>query len=141
MKKQWLYQLGMLLCMGLSSLQAQTLPDSLLYQPQLIQPDQPFDNILVKPLQHDSLSSQFIIWIRKEVKLHRHDHHTESVYVLEGEGLMRLGEKNIYVQPGTLVLIPKGVPHSVMVVSFQPMKVISIQSPYFDGKDRIMLEP
>lgn len=88
----------------------------------------------------DSLSSSFLVVIPHEVKLHRHDLHSEQVYIIEGEGNMILGEKNFTVKKGDLIFIPKGTPHKVMVTSKMPMKVLSIQAPYFDGKDRIMLE-
>ncbi|MCC7301089.1 MAG: cupin domain-containing protein [Bacteroidia bacterium] len=98
-----------------------------------------YDNIYSIPLYHDSLVSSFVIFIRKEVKLHAHATHAEHVLVLEGEGEMVLGEKIIKVKKGSLVFIPSGVPHSLRVTSGKPVKVLSVQAPYFDGKDRILL--
>lgn len=94
----------------------------------------------VKALHSDSLSSSFIIEIPAEVKLHYHAHHTEQVVVLSGEADMRLGDQNIHIKAGDVVFIPKGTPHSAKVTSSVPLRIISIQSPYFDGSDRIMLE-
>lgn len=94
----------------------------------------------VKALHSDSLSSSFIIEIPAEVKLHYHAHHTEQVVVLSGEADMRLGDQNIHIKAGDVVFIPKGTPHSAKVTSPVPLRIISIQSPYFDGSDRIMLE-
>jgi mannose-6-phosphate isomerase-like protein (cupin superfamily) len=48
---------------------------------------------IVEHLYSDSLSSSFVIFIKKEVKKHKHQYHTEHVYILEGEGEMLLGEK------------------------------------------------
>lgn len=95
-----------------------------------------YENIHVVKVASDSLSTTFIIFIKKEVKLHKHNHHTENVMVLEGEGEMRLGDKKFRIKKGDHVFIPKGTAHSVIVKSKKPMKVVSIQSPYFDGKDR-----
>lgn len=99
-----------------------------------------YDNIYVKQLASDSLSTSFVIFIKKEVKKHRHAYHTENVVVLEGTGEMLLGEQKIKVKKGDVLFIPQNTPHSVKVTSKKPMKVLSIQSPGFDGKDRIMME-
>jgi mannose-6-phosphate isomerase-like protein (cupin superfamily) len=96
-------------------------------------------NIISKALYSDSLSSSFLIIVRKEVKLHRHEFHSEQVYILEGKGKMRVGEKVYNISPGSLIFIPKGIPHSLVVTS-SPVKAISVQSPMFVGKDRIMLD-
>jgi mannose-6-phosphate isomerase-like protein (cupin superfamily) len=60
--------------------------------------------------------------------------------VLSGEADMRLGDQNIHIKPGDVIFIPKGTPHSAKVTSTVPLRIISIQAPYFDGSDRIMLE-
>ncbi|MBK7182424.1 MAG: cupin domain-containing protein [Bacteroidetes bacterium] len=99
-----------------------------------------YDNIYSRALYSDSLSSSFIIFIKKEVKKHKHQFHTEHVYILEGEGEMLLGEKQLKVKRGDILFIPKNTIHSLKVTSKEAVKVLSIQSPYFDGKDRILIE-
>ncbi|GIV26358.1 MAG: hypothetical protein KatS3mg027_0172 [Bacteroidia bacterium] len=98
------------------------------------------NNLYVKPISFDSLASGFVIIIKKEVKLHKHLYHSEHVVVLEGEGKMWLGEKEFTIKKNDVIFIPKNTPHKVITTSKKPLKVISIQSPYFDGKDRVMLE-
>lgn len=98
------------------------------------------ENVFVRPMFSDSLVSSFVIVIKKEVKKHKHAAHSEHVYVLEGTGEMLLGDKTITVKKGDVIFIPKGTPHAVKVTSKKPMKVISLQAPQFDGKDRIMLD-
>ena len=52
------------------------------------------ENTSIIPLFHDTINvSSFLIFINKEVKLHKHITHDEQVYVIEGEGQMQLGEK------------------------------------------------
>ena len=99
-----------------------------------------YENVFVKPISSDSLSSSFFIFIKKEVKMHKHLSHTENVYVLEGEGEMLLGDKHISIKKGDVIFIPKNTPHSLKVTSISPVKIISIQSPHFDGKDRVFIE-
>lgn len=98
------------------------------------------DNIYNSPLFGDSLASSFVIVIKKEVKLHKHLNHSEHVVVLAGSGTMKLGDKQIEIKKGDVVFIPKNTPHSVKVNSKEVLKVLSIQAPYFDGKDRVMIE-
>lgn len=98
------------------------------------------NEIYVKNISSDSLTSGYVILIKKEVKLHKHLYHSEHVIVLEGEGKMWLNDKEFIIKKNDLVFIPKNTPHKVITTSKKPLKVISIQSPYFDGKDRVMLE-
>lgn len=98
------------------------------------------DNIYNSPAFGDSLASSFVIVIKKEVKLHKHLKHSEHVVVLDGEGIMKLDQKEIVIKKGDLVFIPKNTPHAVKTTSKQPLKVISIQAPNFDGKDRVFID-
>lgn len=98
------------------------------------------ENIYNRPLYSDSLSSSFVIIVKKQVKKHLHAHHSEQVYVISGEADMLLGDSIIHIKPGDLIFIPKNTPHAVTVTSTVPLKIISIQSPYFDGTDRVPLE-
>jgi mannose-6-phosphate isomerase-like protein (cupin superfamily) len=98
------------------------------------------NNIYARVLYSDSLSTSFIIFIKKEVKLHKHQHHTEHVMVLEGEATMTLGDNVFKIKKGDIIYIPQNTPHSVVTTSAVPLKVISLQAPYFDGVDRILLE-
>jgi quercetin dioxygenase-like cupin family protein len=98
-----------------------------------------YENIHSSVIQHDSLMSSFIISIKKDVPLHLHQKHTELVYVLEGEGEMVLGSAVERVKSGDIIFIPANTPHSLKVISVRPMKVLSVQTPYFDGSDRVLI--
>lgn len=107
-----------------------------------VKPGKDFENIHVKKLASDSLSTSFLIWIRESVPLHKHEKHTENVYVLEGEGDMTVGDKTLKLKAGSYIFIPKNTPHSVVVDKSKGlMKVLSVQSPNFDGTDRVMIAP
>lgn len=96
-----------------------------------------FENIYVKKLHTDSLSSTFAIWVKNEVKPHKHEHHSEVVSVIEGKGEMTVGGETSIIKKGDIVIIPKGTVHSVVTTSKKPLLVISVQSPKFVGKDRV----
>jgi mannose-6-phosphate isomerase-like protein (cupin superfamily) len=98
------------------------------------------ENLYSVPLYGDSLASSFCIVIKKEVKAHKHQYHSEHVIVNEGEGMMKLGEKTFPIKKGDVIFIPKNTIHSVKTIGKIPLRVISIQAPLFDGKDRIMIE-
>ncbi len=98
------------------------------------------ENIYNKALFADSLSSSFCIVIKKEVKAHKHVYHSEQVVVLEGEASMKLDGKTFAIKKGDVVFIPRGSVHSAKVTSKVPLKIISIQSPKFDGTDRVMVD-
>lgn len=93
----------------------------------------------VKKLHCDSLSCTFLIVIPDEVKAHYHANHTENIYVIEGEAIMKLGKNEFEINKGDLIIVPSGTVHSVINQGNKPLKVISIQSPFFDGSDRIMV--
>ena len=99
-----------------------------------------YDNIYSRTIASDSLSSSFVIFIKKEVKKHKHATHTENVYILDGEGEMLLGDKSFKVKKGDMIFIPMNTVHSLKVTSSVPVKVLSVQSPRFDGKDRIFID-
>lgn len=98
------------------------------------------DNLYNKPLFSDSLASSFVIVIKKEVKSHKHVTHAEHVVVLAGTGQMKLNDKTFEIKKGDVIFIPKNSIHSVKTVSKEPLKVLSLQAPFFDGKDRIFTE-
>lgn len=110
-------------------------------QTDTLTPPATYENVYAHPVQHDSLQSVFVIWIKKEVKMHYHQDHTESVIILDGRATMLLDGKVMEVKKGDYIFIPKQTPHAVTKVhGRKPLKVLSIQAPYFDGKDRILVE-
>ena len=98
------------------------------------------DNIYARPLYSDTLASSFVIFIKNEVKEHKHAYHAEHIYVLQGEALMKIDGNSFKIKKGDVIFVPKNTWHYVKVTSKTPLKVISIQAPNFDGKDRIFRE-
>lgn len=98
-----------------------------------------YENIYVRTLYTDSANvSSYVIFVRNEVKVHKHVAHAEHVVVLEGMGMMTLGGQKFKIKKGDMIFIPKGTYHSVMSISKKSvLKVLSIQAPFFDGKDRV----
>ena len=95
-----------------------------------------FENVFVEKITEDSLQSTIFIAIKKNVVEHYHKNHSECIIVLSGKAKMTLDGKIIKIKKGVQVSIPKETIHGVKVKGWKPLKVISIQSPLFDGKDR-----
>lgn len=91
-------------------------------------------------LHSDSSCTSFLICIDKGVRPHLHRTHTEHVFVIDGTAEMTLGDSTRTVKPGDVILIPPGTPHGAIVTSDKPLRVISVQAPFFDGTDRVWLD-
>ncbi|MFF9019544.1 cupin domain-containing protein [Streptomyces eurythermus] len=61
----------------------------------------------------------------------RHTHHLadESVYVLEGELLVTIGDRTHTLDPGGFTLLPRGIPHALRPGADGPPRVLQISSP------------
>jgi mannose-6-phosphate isomerase-like protein (cupin superfamily) len=113
-----------------------TIAQDLIYIPEQKAPSD-YENIHIKRLFGDSLSTSFIIWIKDTVATHKHEAHSETIYVLEGEAKFYFNDSIKIIQADDVLFIPKNNWHAVKVTSEIPMKVISVQSPGFYGEDRI----
>jgi len=47
----------------------------------------------------------------RDMRKHYHKEVTEFYYILEGTGVMELGDDKVDVDPGTMIVIEKGTPH------------------------------
>lgn len=102
--------------------------------------DKETSNIQSIPLYSDDNASAFIIFVKKQVPKHIHAEHTEIVVVLEGRAEMFLSNEIFTIRKGDQIIIPPMTAHAVITRSKKPLKVLSIQSPKFEGEDRIILE-
>jgi len=100
-------------------------------------PEKEFENIQFKTIYSDSSSSTFAIWIKQKVKLHKHVYHTENILIDKGFGKFQINDSIYKVVAGDWIVIPKNTWHGVIVNSKSTMKVISVQSPEYFGKDRV----
>jgi mannose-6-phosphate isomerase-like protein (cupin superfamily) len=71
---------------------------------------------------------------------HMHPNTNEIQYILEGTGTIWLGDKEVKVKPGDLVIIPKGTAHGGTKPDGRPLKAIAIKTPPQAPDDVKMLE-
>ena len=60
---------------------------------------------------------------------HYHAKSDEIQYIIEGSGQIWLGDERRDIRPGSLIVIPKGTPHSGTIVTSGPIKAIAIKIP------------
>jgi len=63
------------------------------------------------------------------VPKHYHQNANEIQYYLEGTGTIWLGDKEVQIKPGDLVIIPKGTVHGGTKTEGAPFKAIAIKTP------------
>ena len=73
------------------------------------------------------------------VPKHMHPNTNEIQYILEGTGTIWLGDKEVKVKPGDLVVIPKGTPHGGTKPDGRTIKAIAIKTPPQAPDDTKML--
>ena len=70
---------------------------------------------------------------------HLHANANEMQYILDGTGTITLGDKEVRVKPGDLVVIPKGTPHGGTKPDGRTLKAIAIKTPPQAPDDTKML--
>jgi uncharacterized cupin superfamily protein len=72
-----------------------------------LQPSKDFENIEVQKLYSDSNGTSFCIWVKKNVKAHKHVTHTEHIYILEGTGILMIGDNKYEISQSDYYIIPQ----------------------------------
>src|ERR1700742_1965188 len=73
------------------------------------------------------------------VAKHMHPNTNEIQYILEGTGTIWLGDKEVQVKPGDLIVIPKGTAHGGTKPDGRPLRAIAIKPPPQAPDDTKML--
>ena len=73
------------------------------------------------------------------VPKHLHEHSNELQYIVEGTGMYWLGDKEVRVRLGDLIVIPKGTPHGGTKPDGGDFKSIAIKTPPQVAGDSKML--
>ena len=66
---------------------------------------------------------------------HNHLDANEVQLVIDGSGTEWLGDKQVTLKPGTLLIIPKGTPHGGTVETSGRLKILAIKTPPQDASD------
>jgi quercetin dioxygenase-like cupin family protein len=73
---------------------------------------------------------------------HFHRDHEEIIIVKSGTAAARIGDREVTMKAGDVILIPKGTVHGarVLLAEGEPFRGWSIFAPAFDGKDRVLVD-
>jgi mannose-6-phosphate isomerase-like protein (cupin superfamily) len=74
------------------------------------------------------------------VKKHLHPKTDEIQYIVEGSGVMWLGNERKEFKPGTIIIIPKGTAHAGTMVSSGPVKALTIKIPPQPPDDTVFVD-
>ena len=73
---------------------------------------------------------------------HFHRDHEEIIIVKSGTARARIGDREVTMKAGDVILIPKGTVHGAraLLAEGEPFRGWSIFAPAFDGKDRVLVD-
>jgi hypothetical protein len=66
-----------------------------------------------------------LLQMRENIAAHAHDGIDEIIYVVAGEGAIKIGEEETSIHPGSLVFVPNGSGHSMARRGKNPLIVMS----------------
>ena len=69
------------------------------------------------------------VYAGRELTEHVHHDHHQFVYILEGEGQGRIGDRSVPLTPGISIRIPAGVTHSWRNTGVRPLSYVEVKVP------------
>lgn len=60
---------------------------------------------------------------------HAHTNGEETIYIIKGNGKVLIGDETAEIHPGSLVLVPQGVPHMLSNTGSEPLKGVCFYAP------------
>lgn len=93
-------------------------------------------SIAIHHLYRSEAVSTHVIRIHGAEKPHVHDRHELNVTLLRGQMVLHFDQRAVNMQPGDVVVIPKGQLHWAENVAADASLAFVTFSPAFDGQDR-----
>ncbi|MDD5296855.1 MAG: cupin domain-containing protein [Rhodocyclaceae bacterium] len=111
-----------------------------------VQPYITLDGSEIRELMHPGVQgnqaqslAEATVFPGKPTRLHRHRETEELYHILEGRGVMRLGDEEIPVEPGDTVCILPGMPHRVSAEG-GVLRLLCCCAPAYRHEDTELLE-
>ncbi|MFO7809218.1 cupin domain-containing protein [Guyparkeria sp.] len=76
----------------------------------------------------------------RSTRLHRHPIAEEIYQILDGAGLLELGDEHLAVVPGDTIRIAPGQPHRIEARSDAPLRLLCICQPAYSDEDTEFLD-
>ncbi len=98
------------------------------------------ENIKVVPLSRSARSTNLLVQIRDREPLHLHADSDITVFLLRGEGELRIGKQTQPVKAGDVLHIPRGAVHAYINRGPEPAAAFVVYSPAPGPQDRVLVE-
>jgi quercetin dioxygenase-like cupin family protein len=98
------------------------------------------ENIKVMELSRNARSSNVLVQVRDREPLHRHADSDITVFLLRGEGDMRIGKETHPVRTGDVIHIERNAVHAYINRGPEPAAALVVYSPAPGPKDRILVQ-
>jgi mannose-6-phosphate isomerase len=83
----------------------------------------------------DHKVKRITVYPGKRLSLQRHRRRAEHWFILQGDALVTLGEKEIYLKKGESVNIPQAAAHRIKNMGTAPLAFIEVQTGEYFGED------
>ncbi|AIJ04870.1 hypothetical protein JH146_0019 [Methanocaldococcus bathoardescens] len=100
------------------------------------------DGSIIRELMHPNVHgnvkqslAEAIVPVGSKTLLHKHYKSEEIYYILEGKGLMTLGDEKFEVKKGDTILIPPEIPHKIENIGNVPLKILCCSYPPYSHED------
>jgi quercetin dioxygenase-like cupin family protein len=97
------------------------------------------ENIKVVPLSRNARSANVLVQVRDREPLHRHIDSDITVFMLRGEGEMRIGKQTHPVKAGDVIHVERNAIHAYINRGAEPAAALVVYSPAPGPKDRILV--
>ena len=97
---------------------------------------------LMHPSHHAIRQQSFaeaMVPVDIETQLHKHLVSEEIYHIIQGEGLMTLGENAFFVSPGDTICIQTNTAHKIKNTGSTELKIFCCCSPAYSHDDTILL--
>ncbi|XRO77730.1 cupin domain-containing protein [Methanocaldococcus sp. 10A] len=98
---------------------------------------------LIHPNAHGNVKqslAEAIVPVGSKTLLHKHHKSEEIYYILEGKGLMTLGDEKFEVKKGDAIIIPPKTPHKIENIGDVPLKILCCSFPPYSHEDTELME-
>ncbi len=82
----------------------------------------------------------FLVTPREPIPRHVHHHSEETVFVLQGQGILHIPGGDRVVKAGDFMVLPRNTPHGFTPTGDEPVAALSSFSPRFRDGDRVAVE-
>lgn len=85
----------------------------------------------------DAKVKRIVVYPGKRLSLQRHRQRSEHWFILQGQGVVTLGDSTLHLRPGNSVDIPQGSLHRVENAGDENLVFIEVQTGAYLGEDDI----